>query len=290
LEPHLGACILSMGSEAADNCLSLEYAAAELSLSDVQALAGSGRLLADSRPVSQSVSCSIASGDSAPPVSNAALLFGSLFEGSCSGIGSQIAVKMSHDAALNAALTESASAQSRASTVAKAAFREANQEVYSYAHRMGMGGRIETSGLVYCLDTSEFCAVKVGPYAAYLWRAGEAAQLFEDKRPTATEEAGAIRRFIGANAQVLADVCTITLRDGDTLVICSVPPSRSLQAAVSQTFSHPVPVTSAAASLLRDCVWHGSRVSSHSELDRNLRVWVLRLGRPIIALISAVKE
>lgn len=114
---------------------------------------------------------------------------------------------------------------------------DANQKVYQAAVRSQMRARMGTTLVGAFARDDTVCIVNVGDSRAYLLRAeGELEQLtvdhtvvqllYEQGTITAEERATHIRRnelirAIGVSSRVLADTQTVTLSEGDLVLLCS---------------------------------------------------------------------
>ena len=147
-------------------------------------------------------------------------------KGSISGqIASQMVLSAVGNAATALSETQSVSSEPlNAVTVVKESLRLANKDVYDYAHRLGRGGQLAATGQMCSYDGENFAVGRVGNYENYLWRANELIRLHEGQQQEAPNmEAGMLRRFIGANAQVLVDLSALKLESGDTIVMSNSP-------------------------------------------------------------------
>lgn len=192
--------------------------------SDVEKMRRADPALADSRPTADLLSFSIDSSSSLSP------LFFALIEGEKGSISSQIAVKISLTAMTNAVGAlggESAPAKGlvkeypASAEIVRIAMRDANKEVYDYAHRMFVGGKVAATGVVGAYDGSKVSIGKVGNYECILIRQGRLLPFFENAEKN-EDRSGMLERFIGANAQILVDLASAAVEQGDIIAVSSI--------------------------------------------------------------------
>lgn len=272
----------------------LDYRFALCELGDPAGLSWPGKLssaIEDRRPISAQVICSVGVDRERSP-----LLIASI-EGERGKIVNQIAVKMSADAIFNTAASYFEanggrdSSRPLASALVREAFKEANQQVYQYVHRMAAGGRGGANGFIAAFDGLRFSIAKVGGYASYLYRGNNLVSLHEQ---TATEDyrAGVLQRFIGANAQILVDFASTQLEEGDVLALTTIPDSEALSSSVKNSLSSFSALEKAAEEILSAACKLNlvSLGETKYLLERNMMIVLLQVGRPVIRLTHALRS
>jgi len=170
-------------------------------------------------------------------------VFLAFVEGFGGNITSQIAVRMALDAMKTEALSfsskstsagESKGGKNNSSRIGleflQSAFREANQQVYQYGHRMLAGGHLGAMAMLLVFDGKKCSLGRVGSYGAFLWRQGKLQPFYESpaEREVHSKQPGMRDHFIGANAQILVDLAAVSMRDGDVVVLTSLATSEKL--------------------------------------------------------------
>lgn len=218
-----------------------------------------------------------------------------LVEGVGGGITGQIAAQLAIDAIVDRALevveeSPAGEEETLVSRVIREAFKKANQEVYRYAHKMQAGGRVAADGFVAAFDGTHFSVARVGPFEGFVSRSGEVVELYERKSSSAS--AGTLDRFIGANAQILVDVATLNLRDGDMVILTTFPGDAGVTAVVEEVLSASDNLESAAAELVFGILGLsvGLKANPVYQLERDLTAVLLHVGRPVISLKKVVVE
>ncbi len=141
---------------------------------------------------------------------------GCIVEGLGRSISGQIAVTLALEAVLRGASSESPEPVD-IGVMIRDQFREANQAVYEYAHRMRAGAAIGASLLLWAIDGSRLVTGRSGKGEIYLLRGDSVTPLFAAGQLLE----GTLDRFVGANAKVLVDLASTTLRVGDELLMVS---------------------------------------------------------------------
>ncbi|MFN8389635.1 MAG: PP2C family serine/threonine-protein phosphatase [Bdellovibrionota bacterium] len=214
-------------------------------------------------------------------------LFCSVFEGLRGSITSQIAVKMSSDAAI-ARATEIASTHTTedgaATEVVRESFKSANSEVYQYGHRMGAGGKMGATGLIAGVAGAKLAVGRVGAYEGFLCRDRSIVPIFEPHAAAKPEHApGMLARFIGANAQILVDLAAVKLKDNDLIVLTTLQDNPQVRAAVEAAAEEKVPLEERARMIAR------AAVNAGYGAEREMVVVAIRVGRPTIMLREVVE-
>ena len=161
-------------------------------------------------PVANSVSASI--GLEMGPV-----LFGSV-RGTQRNVTGQIASKFSLESFFHAAFE---SKQIDSEIIVQNGLKEANQRVYEYSAKMLSASRVTNTGLFSVFDGKNITAARTGDEDGFLWREGELTPLF--RREGELARAQRLERFIGANKQLLADISTLEVRQGDVVWLTNFP-------------------------------------------------------------------
>ncbi|MCB0323524.1 MAG: hypothetical protein KDD69_08120 [Bdellovibrionales bacterium] len=282
------------GSPADSDFFAYQFALAEVEeLDDLELLHGApfSAAPADQRPVFRRAVLSL--GTEKSPLLAAAV------EGVKGSITSQIAVQMSIRAIVEAAtahvetLPQVRRAEGALATdIIRSAFKEANRQVYEYAHKMRAGGRIAATGFVSVYDGRRFSVARVGGFESYIWRQGAFSPLYEPQQATAQTTPGILQRFIGANSQILVDLASVVVQEGDVLVVTSLPPSEALTRTASEILGSCAGPQDAARRIAQRGFWLQAAVGSGPEyaLEKNIFVAVLTVGRPTISLTRVVEE
>lgn len=223
----------------------------------------------------------------------------SVVEGSRGSITSQIAVQLSAKAILNRALdfyAAYATGEVRlegplATAVVREAFKQANHEVYTYAHRMGASGRVAATGFVAVYDGSRISVARVGRALSYILRDGELVSLYRDEAVDALEQTpGVLERFIGANAQILVDLASVEVRKGDVILLANVPGGAEFAQRAQAEFARDDSLESAVHSLGYDIAGAALKPSPDGmlQIDRTILVVAFRVGGPLIRLTQVI--
>ena len=214
------------------------------------------------------------------------------------GITSQIALQMSLTSAVEKAQQMAEGPREEedslsASNIVREVFREANQQVYHYAHRMAAAGQVGATGLICAYDGQRFAVARVGRYESYLWRGGELLRLHQPQAETESEPgAGVLQRFIGANAQILVDLASVNLSEGDTVILSTIAWRDEFDAQARMILREAKSLDTAAqnlAYLASEFSFHRPSRTSFT-LQSNVLILLLHVGRPIIALTQMVYE
>ncbi len=214
-------------------------------------------------------------------------LFFAAAEGLRGSITSQIAVKMSTDAFLERSLDAAAAPAGelpQATLVVREAFKEANNRVYQYGHRMGRGGSMGALGAVACYAANRFTMARVGSYSGFLFRGGELVALFEGDAKREADKAGVLARFIGANAQVLVDQASLEVHEGDVLVFSTYPAVPALSAALVDVLGEKRPLADRAKTIVQEICAADPELAGKADV-----LALLHLGRPTIVLRDVVE-
>ena len=163
-------------------------------------------------------------------------MVGCLISGASQSIAGQIAVKFALESFLRRVLDEPTAGGEIGSAI-RDVFRESNQSVYEYAHRMRAGATIGASMMLWGLEHGRVSVGRSGYGDAFLIRDGVVTPLLED----ATPSEGVLDRFVGANAKVLVDLASTAVREGDELLFLSVSASGERRIKIEQLFSAAVP-------------------------------------------------
>ena len=175
--------------------------------------------------------------------------------------------------------------RAHAADIVRGAFRFANEEVYRYAHEMGAGSKLAAQGIVSVFDGRSICIGRVGNHESFLWRRGSILQVFEPEKRS-TESAGHLERFIGANAQILVDLATISVEDGDVLVVSSFNPSEQTSKDAEAMLSTSGSLDFAAKQLAIETIRKEPRRNGDG---RNAVVSILKVGAGPIMLRDIVR-
>jgi hypothetical protein len=224
-------------------------------------------------------------------------------EGARGSLSSQIAAQMSAASALDAILSfeEGHSKDSAqqfnddvplATAIVRSGIKTANADVYSYAHKMGAGGKIGATGFVSCFAHSRCSIARVGAYAVYACRDGRVLDLFEQTSESSDKEQyGVLQRFIGANSQVLVDLISLELKAGDSILFTS-------QSAENLPFGRISDIMvghgsleeqlSAFQLLSAECAVE-EQGNGKSVIARNAFTGLLKVGAPVITLTEVLE-
>ena len=154
-------------------------------------------------------------------------LVGCIVEGATHSISGQIATTLTVDSVVRCLSPDPGTPQD-AGQLIRDSFREANQVVYDYAHRMRAGAVLGASLLLWGIQGGKMVVGRSGRGEVFLLRAGAVTPLFEASVPLESGRTeGVLERFIGANAKVLVDLATTSIFEGDELLFLSAPPTRS---------------------------------------------------------------
>jgi len=109
----------------------------------------------------------------------------------------------------------------------EAAFRRANQSVYSFSHGLAAGGRLAASLIGLVLFKDLLAVARVGTHSAYLIRSGELFALFEDLDKSRSQEVE--HGGVGTQAKVEVEVSSLAIEAGDTFVLIPQPLNKADQ-------------------------------------------------------------
>lgn len=155
-----------------------------------------------------------------------AALVGCIVEGASRSISGQIAVTLTLDSVLRGLTLDGASDQEVGHLI-REGFRESNQAVYDYAHRMRAGAAIGASLLLWGIHHGKMVIGRSGRGEVFLLRAGGVTPLFEaSPHGDGARADGVLERFIGANAKVLVDLATTSISEGDELLFLNAPTTK----------------------------------------------------------------
>ncbi len=218
-------------------------------------------------------------------------------EGARGSLTSQIAAQMSASSALAGVLSSLEAAPTeddvpRATAIVRRGIKSANADVYSYAHKMGAGGKVGATGFLSCFAGSRCSIARVGSYGVYACREGRVLELFE-AGPARSESGqdGVLQRFIGANAQVLVDLISLELASEDAILFTSQP-------AEALPFDEIASILSSRQSLQEQvkqvqAIQRSQALSPDKEgntrIARNSFTGLLRVGAPVITLTEVLK-
>ena len=222
----------------------------------------------------------------------------SFVEGVSGNITSQIAVQLSHDAIAERAL-EFACELSRAPEslaggddplslrFVREALKAANTGVYEYSHRMAAGGQVSATGFVASFDGVKFGLGQVGSYETYVWRSGQLEPFYDySEEVLDSSREGILRRFIGANAQILVDLAAVNVRQGDIVVLTSMCREERFPAVVERVLSTTDSLADAAVAVASEvarlCLIEGEGRSF--AFQGNALALLVRIGKPFIEL------
>ncbi len=223
-------------------------------------------------------------------------------------IAKQIAVQMSLAAALERAhlahdefLRGQVDGVPCASHIVKEAFRAANHQVYEYAHRMSAGGQLAATGCIGCYDGERCTVARVGEFGNFLWRSGQLIELCEKSSSavargsapaygTGRHAGGVLQRFIGANSQILVDLASVKVREGDLLIISSFPWEHDLMEDASHVLREITSIVKAGQEIVRLAAraWVSRKDQKRWVLERNIFMALVRVERPVITLTHAL--
>ncbi len=211
-----------------------------------------------------------------------------------SGITGQIALQITISAVKVKARSLAAEREEplTAARVVRETLREANQQVYQYAHSMGRGGQLAATAQVFAFDGQTFAVGRVGKYENYLWRGEELIRLHEGQTlENEKNQAGILRRFIGANAQVLVDLAAVKLYEGDTIVISSLPWRDEFEVQGRMILRESASLETAAENLaiLGAELTLVPRGALSYVLGAGVFVGLLHVGRPVVALKQKIE-
>lgn len=173
-------------------------------------------------------------------------------------IGSQVACKLSLEHFLEGVLNffdehpvqfssgnkyvKAPSTQSEASLkILEAAFKNANNSVYSFGHRLAAGGRLGTSLIGMVVHEQMISIGRVGAGSAYLLREGELFPFFEAVASAPAAES--YEKLVGAKSLVSVELASVPVAANDLILVCSmaltVADERQLSTAVSDFVVDP---------------------------------------------------
>ncbi len=209
-------------------------------------------------------------------------------------ISSQIAVKLSYEAIIEAAFSVVDSGNTNGSTaehpsleIVQEAFKAANQRVYQYAHRMLSGGKVSAHALIVSFDGRRVTIGQVGSYESILWRDGRLLRFHETSEEVKENRAGMLERFIGANAQILVDLASVRVKDTDIIVVTSLPQNDELLSVFQSTLKTMSSLDEAChrlSALLLPFV-EKERAKNHEPV-----IFMIQVGPPTIILRNVVFE
>ncbi len=212
--------------------------------------------------------------------------------GSITGqIAAQMAIAAIGEKAQEICAAPGAQGRVPAPDVVRDVFREANRQVYQYAHRMQAGGQVGATGFVCAFDGECFAAAKVGVYEHYLWRNRELIRLHRQSSDAETQSAaGTLQRFIGANSQILVDFASVTLRDGDCLLVTTLGVGEEFEHVIRDVLSRTMDTEEISRQLCTRALPSNLAKGAGAAwvLRRNLFFAVMQVGRPVIALTNVI--
>jgi len=141
-------------------------------------------------------------------------------------IGSQVACRLALEHFTEGTIdfcSAGAIDQSRPAAVQalEAAFKRANQSVYSFSHGLAAGGRLAASLIGLVLFKDLLAVARVGSHSAYLIRSGELFELFEDLDQSGNKERE--HGGVGTQARVEVEVSSLMIEADDTFVVIPRP-------------------------------------------------------------------
>lgn len=218
------------------------------------------------------------------------------FEAERGSIVSQIALRLSREAMLSAAIELGAAAAvddkgGLASAIVRKSFKDANEQVYQYAHRMAAGGKAAARAFCAVFDGIRLSIGKVGPYASYLCRGGRV-ELLHQSGGEEDARAGILQRFIGANAQILVDLASAKVEEGDTFVLTTVPHTEDLSVEIGRIIAAGQSLEKAAdemLALLSRFVLVGAGESKYVR-EHSAAVALVHIGRQVIKLTHVLQQ
>ena len=207
--------------------------------------------------------------------------------GAAGGISSQIAVKMAIDEMASSLLE---SAEISPATLIPDAFKRANARIYQYGQSMMAAAQISATGIAAALDSETCTVARVGNYDCFLWREGMLHRFFEQKNwRQERAETGVAERLIGTKPQILVDIASVEISEGDVLVLTSFPAANDVFADVAALFARGEYGEAAAEQIVsvaakRSAAAHGDNVA----LNENSFVVLVAIGQEPIVLQDVV--
>lgn len=140
-------------------------------------------------------------------------------------LGSQVACKLALEHFSEAVLhyfdegSGSARDEEISVQVLEVAFRNANNSVYQFGHKLAAGGRMAASLVGLVLEESTIAAGRVGSGSAYLYRTGSVFPFF-DVEGQSEAHAGE-GSLIGTNSLVSVELASVSVEAGDVVLLFS---------------------------------------------------------------------
>ncbi len=159
-----------------------------------------------------------------------------LVAGACAArgtIGSQVACRLSLEHFVEGALsyfsqTETSQTsngngyhinQESSLQALEAAFKQANNSVYSFGHKLAAGGRLAASLIGLVVEDKVTAAGRVGAGSAYLYRSGELFPFFETSQAEKPESFE--WTYVGTNSLVSVELASVPTLESDLLLVFS---------------------------------------------------------------------
>ncbi len=176
------------------------------------------------------------------------------------GFASQIAVKMSAEAIVEAGFTAAGESHDASSIVA-ASFKSANDKVYEYSHRMAAGGSFAAKAVLAAIDRSRICVGQLGGCTAFLLRDGTLLDFFQNNSIQADAPRDTLlARFIGANVKIAVDLASMDAQAGDRIAVCTRVLGKEKREALGSLLAQSDSARTAADSILQNCLASSSLV------------------------------
>ena len=190
-------------------------------------------------------------------------LMSMLFEGQGIGIHSQIGFQLSRKAMLEGALLHQSQTEQmpdeHTSNVLQVGLSNANQELYAYAHRMQQQGRLCAQALAFCCQDYQVSLARVGSMNGLLWRRQQIENIFSDEQSAKSQ--------LGHSDKVAAEIVSLELSPGDTLVCFNVPGNEEVANACSEALRSELSLPEQLSSFVRQLML--LRLGSEAPVETN---------------------
>jgi hypothetical protein len=272
-----------------------DYSFSVFSLRDVSQLSSSPlpdqikspSQIQDQRPAARYVSFSIGI-DPGPVVF-------SFIEGGRSSITGQMSAKLATDSIVERILDGAAGhvRTLQSAQIIQGAFREANRQLYSYGAKMLGSGKLSASGITACFDGERFSVGRTGGYECYLFRGGRLVRFYESDSDDRNKfNPNAMDRLLGQNKQVLVDIASVKVEEGDVMVVTSFPYFPDLQTFIAEAIVRERRVPALARQIASEGVRYllSQRAPGQWTLERNVVCAIFQLLEVPITLEEVVVE
>lgn len=168
------------------------------------------------------------------------------------------------------------------------AFKNANDSVYAFGHKLAAGGRMAASLVGIVAADRSLAAGRVGLSGAYLFRRGEVFPFFERRTPDENSRSQLATPTVGSQSTVAVELASVPIESGDLVIL--LPHELSL---VNERELREICAEEADARLVGE---HGVGFcrrlcrALYAESDRLAFGFVARFGQDSIYLDKAVAE